>query len=208
MRFLKWVKNCFFKIIYIIYSSKGFQFQIFLANKQKEEDFRKSFKNLGTGINFPEKKIIKNPQYISIGNNFSSLYNLRMEAWDKYGSVEYSPEIVIGNNVCFNTDVHIGSINKVHIGDNVLIASHVYISDHSHGEITLESLKLPPLQRTLFSKGPVTIENNVWIGEGVSILPNVVIGENCIIGANSVVTKSTPPNSIVAGNPARVIKLL
>ena len=49
-------------------------------------------------------------------------------------------------------------------------------------------------------------ENNEWIGEGVAIMPNVTIGANSIIGANSVVTKDIPKNSVVAGNPARVIK--
>lgn len=208
MHFLKWVKRLFYKLLYELYASKGFQYQIYLAKSQAEKLFLGSFKKIGNNINFPENRSIKNPQYISIGNSFSALQNLRLEAWDKYGSIEYSPEIIIGNNVCFNTDVHIGAINKVCIGDNVLIASRVYISDHSHGEITADAIKLPPGQRALFSKGPVVIENNVWIGEGVSILPAVVIGENSIIGANSVVTKSIPPNSIVAGNPARVIKTI
>jgi acetyltransferase-like isoleucine patch superfamily enzyme len=52
----------------------------------------------------------------------------------------------------------------------------------------------------------VIIEDNVWIGEGVAIMPNVTIGANSIIGANSVVTKDIPKNSVVAGNPASVIK--
>ena len=60
----------------------------------------------------------------------------------------------------------------------------------------------------MFSKGPVIIGNNVWIGSGVIILPNVTIGDNCIIGANSVVTKSFDKNSVIAGNPARLIKTL
>ena len=53
---------------------------------------------------------------------------------------------------------------------------------------------------------PVFIEDNVWIGESVSVLPGVRIGKNSIIGANSVVTKNIPENSIAVGNPARVIK--
>ena len=59
--------------------------------------------------------------------------------------------------------------------------------------------------RPLSSK-PVVIENNVWIGELCSVLPGVIIGENSIIGANSVVTKSIPANFIAVGNPVKVIK--
>ncbi len=167
-----------------------------------------NLKHLGENSKFPKSPIIKNPQYISIGNNFSSLQNLRIEAWDNYEGELFKPEIIIGDNVCMNTDVHIGAINKVVIGNNVLFASRIYISDHSHGEITKEALTLPPSVRSLKSKGPVTIGDNVWIGEGVAILPGVTIGENCIIGANSVVTKSIPANCVVAGNPARVLKTL
>jgi acetyltransferase-like isoleucine patch superfamily enzyme len=69
-------------------------------------------------------------------------------------------------------------------------------------------LHRPPINRPLISKGPVIIEDNVWIGEGVCITPNVRIGKNAIVGANAVVTKDVPPNTVVAGVPARVIKLL
>ena len=71
-----------------------------------------------------------------------------------------------------------------------------------------EEINIPPIKRSLFSKGPVIIGNNVWIGSGVIILPNVTIGDNCILGANSVVTKSFEKNSVIAGNPARLIKTL
>jgi acetyltransferase-like isoleucine patch superfamily enzyme len=67
-------------------------------------------------------------------------------------------------------------------------------------------LSIPPSERKLISKGPVIIGDNVWVGEGVAILPNVTIGRNCIIGTNSVVTKSIPENSVAAGIPAKVIK--
>lgn len=61
---------------------------------------------------------------------------------------------------------------------------------------------------SLYSKGPVIIGDNVWVGAGSCILPNVTIGNNCIIGANSVVTKSFPDNCVIAGNPAKIIKQL
>lgn len=146
---------------------------------------------------------------ISIGNWFCSCRRLRIEAFDHVK--EYSDtkvKIEIGDGVSINWDVHIGAINKVKIGNGVLIGSRVLITDHQHGEITGEALSLPPEQRKLWSKGPVIIGDNVWIGESVSIMPGVTIGKNSIIGANSVVTKDIPANCVAAGIPAKVIKIL
>ena len=168
----------------------------------------KSFKSIGENVYLPNDCIIKNPQYISIGSNFSSLYNLRIEAWDLYEGQNFSPEIIIGDNVIINTDCHIGCINRVVIGNNVLFASKIYISDHSHGETSTQALLIPPVKRKLCSKGPVIIGDNVWIGESVAILPGVTIGANAIVGANAVVTKNVPANAVVGGNPAKIIKQL
>jgi acetyltransferase-like isoleucine patch superfamily enzyme len=151
---------------------------------------------------------LRGGKYIKIGSNVGFDQRLRLEAFDKFLNDDFKPEIIIGNNVSIQKDCHIGAINKIIIGNNVLLASKVYISDHSHGEITEEAIQTPPAQRKLYSKGPVVIEDNVWLGEGVIVLPNVTIGENSIIGANSVVTKSIPKNSLVAGNPARIIREL
>ncbi|WP_167749437.1 acyltransferase [Sulfurospirillum diekertiae] len=145
-------------------------------------------------------------EYISIGNNFNACSRLRLEAYSKPLDGFNIPELIICNNVSINYDCHIGCVNKILIGNNVLIASKVLIIDHFHGKTTIESLKLPPNLRKITSKGPVIIEDNVWIGEGVAIMPNVRIGKNTIIGANAVVTKDIPANSIVGGNPARIIK--
>jgi acetyltransferase-like isoleucine patch superfamily enzyme len=81
-------------------------------------------------------------------------------------------------------------------------------TDHFHGEISLKALSLAPALRQLYSKGPVIIEDNVWIGEGAVIMPNVRIGKNAIVGANAVVTKDVPADCVVGGVPARVIRYL
>jgi lipopolysaccharide O-acetyltransferase len=109
-----------------------------------------------------------------------------------------------------NDYVHIVSSNSVKIGNNVLLASKIFISDTSHGNYSGDSIiqsspNTKPNNRPLVNK-TVTIEDNVWVGEFVSILPGVTIGKGSIIGTLSVVNKSIPPYCIAAGSPARVIK--
>jgi lipopolysaccharide O-acetyltransferase len=108
-----------------------------------------------------------------------------------------------------NDYVHIAAMKRVEIGNNVLMASKIYISDCMHGDYSGvkddSDPMTPPIERE-DSTEPVRIEDNVWIGESVSILPGVVIGIGSIIGANSVVAKSIPPYVIAVGIPAKPIK--
>lgn len=182
----------------------------YLKNKEQLEfnDLKRAFKSIGANFHLMKDYTVKNPQYIEIGDNFSAGFRFRIEAWDKYGDADFEPRIRIGNNVIFNTDIHIGCINSIKIGDNCLFASRIYITDHHHGDPTLEMIKIEPAHRPLISKGPVVIKNNVWVGEGVAIMPNVTIGENSIIATNAVVTKDVPDNCVVAGVPAKIIKII
>lgn len=146
-------------------------------------------------------------KYVSIGNSFAAGQRLKLRVIYDWGDQIFdNPHIIIGNNVSFQSDCHISAINSVIIDDNVLIASFVYISDHAHGDATYQMMTVPPLTRPLISKGGVHICKNVWLGEKVTVLPGVTIGEGSIIGANSVVTKDIPPYSLAVGSPAKVIK--
>lgn len=148
-------------------------------------------------------------RHITIGSNFTALVGLRLEAIVQYQSLRYSPKIVIKDNVTLNDYVHIGATNYIEIGNNVLVASKVYISDHDHGAysgVHQSSPETSPAQRSLTNDMSVIIGDNVWIGESVSILPGVHIGSGSIIAAHSVVTKSIPSNTIAAGVPAKIIK--
>jgi len=188
-----------FRLLYLI---RLFQNHIFSCI------IRLGFKKVGKNFlaEYPIRVIGGN--HITIGDNFNSFGRLRIEAHSRHKKHLYNPSIIIGDNVSFNFDCHIGCINKVVIGDNVLIASRVFITDHYHGDITTEALQIPPSKRKIESPGPVIIEENVWIGEGVAIMPNLTIGRNSIIGSNAVVTKSFPPNSVIAGVPAKLIKTI
>ena len=114
----------------------------------------------------------------------------------------------IGNNVSIGEYSHITCTNKVTIGNGVLTGRFVLITDNSHGNNTKEVADIAPLAREIHSNGPVYIGENVWIGDKVTILPNVTIGKGCIIAANAVVTKDIPEYSVAAGVPAKVIKIM
>jgi acetyltransferase-like isoleucine patch superfamily enzyme len=183
-------------------------FNRLLAYKEKVElaEIKSDFKSLGANFKIKKDYSIYNPQYIEIGTDFKALERFRIEAIDKFDNQKFTPIIKIGNNVSFNTDIHIGCVNAITIGDNCLFGSRIFISDHNHGDTTEEMLQAFPMKRPLISKGPIVIKNNVWIGEGVAIMPNITIGENSIIAANAVVTKDIPANCVAAGVPAKIIK--
>lgn len=103
----------------------------------------------------------------------------------------------MGKNRSACTDPGAGSdMGGVVIEDDVSIAANTQILTNNHDE---------QQHRILLCK-PVVIKKNAWIGAGVTILPGVTIGENAIVGAASVVTKDVPANTIVVGNPARVMR--
>lgn len=166
------------------------------------------FRTVGRNCFIEYPAVILGEKHISLGDNFHSYARLRLEAYDRHRDSVFKPCVSIGDNVSINYDCHIACINLVAIGDAVLIGSKVHITDHSHGHAAVEALATPPAWRPLVSKGPVIIEDNVWIGEGAVVLPGVTIGANSIIGANAVVTKDIPGNCVAAGVPAQVIRRL
>jgi len=154
-------------------------------------------------------------EYIHIGDGTAFGLHLFLTAWSTFSyhdnkgcihSQDFSPEIHIGCNCYFGAYNHITAINRIQIGDNLLSGKWVTITDNNHGETTFDSVSIPPIKRALTSKGPVVIGNNVWIGDKATILAGVTIGDSSIIAANSVVTQDVPSYSVVAGNPAKVIK--
>jgi lipopolysaccharide O-acetyltransferase len=150
---------------------------------------------------------IRNKKNINIGNGFTTGFGCRIEAYPQ--SSNNKEVLVFGKNVEINDYVHIAAGEKIIIGDNVLIASKVFISDLNHGNYKGNNQDSPlslPNSRKL-STSPIVIKDNVWIGEGVCVMSGVTIGVGCVVGALSVVTKDVPDFSIVVGAPAKVIKV-
>lgn len=129
------------------------------------------------------------------GENVDSTFELLPPFYTDFGK-----NIRVGKNVFINSACVFMDRGGITIGDNVLIAPQVKLVTTAH---PLETEK----RRATISK-QITIANNVWIGIGATIMPNVSIGENSVVGAGAVVTKNVPPNTVVAGIPAKIIKNL
>lgn len=148
---------------------------------------------------------VRGRRYIRWGKNFTTGFGCRIEAESEHGEVV----LKIGDNVQINDYVHITAMSKVVIGNDVLMASKIYISDCTHGSYSGDAEdsdpSVAPASRPI-SRKSVVIGDRVWLGEHVSVLPGTTIGAGSIIGANSVVTKDIPENVIAVGVPARPIK--
>ena len=174
------------------------------------DKLRLAWSLLITKIFFPSARLIRQPtrirgyKHMHFGKNFVTGQYCRIEAGMTDGG---HPSLTFGNNVQINDRCHIAAIENIRIGNNVLIASDVYISDHDHGSFNKISLSMPPAKRELVNKD-IYISDNVWIGEKVIILKGVNIGESAVIAAGAVVTKDVLAHSLVAGVPAKVIKIL
>lgn len=149
-------------------------------------------------ISIGKSPAFRGTKNISIGHNVS----LGNQAWlDAIGS----GVIVIGNDVSFSQNVHVAASLKVVIGDGCLIGSDVLITDHDHS-FGSQMFDIAPKNRPLKVKGDTFLGKNVWLGDNVKVLSGVNLGENTVVAANSVVTKSFPGRVVLAGNPAVIVK--
>ncbi len=143
---------------------------------------------------------------IKIGSNTNIAHHVILGCWEHYGTDSFEPEIIIGDYCSIGEYCQITAINKITIGDGLLTGRFVFIGDNAHGGLSSVETNIPPAKRRLTSKGEIKIGRNVWIGDKVSILSGVTIGDNVIIGAGSIVTHDIPSNSMAAGIPAKIIK--
>lgn len=189
----------------LLYSLFSYNFSIYLKSRKHRlftlwiSNVFKSFgyNNLMAGVNN-----IRGGEYMRIGNNNFFGLDLWLTAWE---NPQYVPYIQIGDNCHFGAYNHITCINKITIGDCFLSGKWVTISDNSHGNTDYSTLHEIPNDRLLVSKGPIIIGNNVWVGDKVTILGGVTVGDGAVIAANAVVTKDVPAYSVVAGAPAKII---
>ena len=109
----------------------------------------------------------------------------------------------IGSGTFLNIGTMVAAETLVEIGDHVMFANGCFVTDASH---RFDDPEQPVPWQGFTSKGPTRIGDNVWCGAHVVITTGVTVGERCVIGANSVVTRDLPPHSIAAGAPAKVLR--
>ncbi len=112
-------------------------------------------------------------------------------------------EVVIGEGCFLNRNTMVAAQGRVTIGDHVMFANGCFVGDAEH---RFDDPELPVTWQGFTSKGPVAIGDNVWFGVNCVVTSGVSVGERCVVGANSVVTRDLPARQICAGAPAKPIR--
>lgn len=158
----------------------------------------------GDHVHLTQGCLIQGGKHVSIGSRSYLGPNSQLNAINGFiGGAHLSGTIVIGEHFWATGELQILSATNVSIGNNVMIASNVFICDYSHG---YSNGSLPYIDQPFEKLSPIAIGSGTWIGQNSMINPGVKIGHQAIIGANSVVTRDIPDYCIAVGAPARTIK--
>ena len=158
------------------------------------------FKALGKRSMIYNPLKINGHQNIAIGENVTIQYKTWLAAMPLTGNP--NPILIIGDGTSIGHFNHIYATSSIEIGKKVLTADKVYISDNLHG---YENINLPIIEQAIKQTNTVIIGDGSWLGENVCVI-GAKIGRNCVIGANSVVTKDIPAYCVAVGSPAKIIK--
>lgn len=161
------------------------------------------FGALGDGSIIRPPYTIVSADRIFIGRDTTIGPNALLSVVSKHVGHTYTPTLRIGDGCSIGQNFVVGCIDEITIGDRVLISSNAFIGDtiHGYGDITRAVIDQP-----LEKRGPVHIHDGAFIGINAVVLPGVTVGKNAVVGAGSVVTRDVPPFTVVAGNPARILR--
>ncbi len=185
----------------------------------RKKFYPRLFKKFGRGVIIGRNVVIRHPQNIELGDNVTIDDNCLID-----GRGGFEDGVVLEDNVILNRNcmvqaktgpIRLGqrtsigsnsvivSMSGVELGDAVLTAGNCYISA---GAYRFEDTTVPIMDQTAYSKGPIIIGKNSWLGTGVTVLDDVRIGEGAVIGASAVVIKNIPEYAIAIGIPAKIKK--
>lgn len=197
-----------FKLLHTVFRPRIVSLPGRISRRIYSEWIKYEFHSCGKNCFFGKFTTLFGGKHIDIADNVTLGKGLVIEVYDEYQGHSFTPHIQIGNYVNIGDSSHLSCINGIILKDNVRMGRKIFITDNAHGASDRSLLDIRPNIRPLYSKGPVIIEENVWIGEMSCIMPGVTIGKGSIIGANSVVTKDIPAYCMAAGVPAKIIKFI
>jgi acetyltransferase-like isoleucine patch superfamily enzyme len=176
-----------------------------MALKQLIKSFlyRPRLGSLGYGSYVKRPYRLSNKTQIHIGKNVSINSYTVLSPFSSYNGYHYNGKIIIGDDVYIGRYVQIFAVDEICFGLGCVLSDYVYVSDSSHGFDPTQGLIM---RQALSSKGQVKIGANCFLGIGVIVMSGVTLGDWCIVGAGSIVTRSFPPYSMIAGSPARTVK--
>ncbi len=149
------------------------------------------------------RPLLLTPQCVIFKNNILVRDNCRLEGVFSYAGVNYEPLITLNDNISIEQNLHLTCANKITIGANTAIAANVTITDINH---PYADISLPP-EKQVLQVNEVIIGESCKVYNNAVILPGTVLGKHNIVGANSVVSGVFPDYCVIAGTPARIIKL-
>ena len=179
--------------------------------------YRPLFRELGSGVILGKGLVLRHPNKITLGQGVAiDDYSLLDASGAGEAKITLKDNVIVSRNCVIQgktgsveigekTDIGCNTIISsgagILIGNSVLIAGNCYIGG---GRYLANRLDIPMMEQGVYSKGPVEIGDDVWIGTGATVLDGVRIGRGCIVGAGAVVTKDMPDYAVAVGVPARV----
>ena len=165
------------------------------------EDVRRQLAHFGDCSTLGEPVVgVPFPSAVHIGD----WVHIRPYAFlEAFSGLETGGGITIGNGSYLGAFARLTAVGGIEIGEKVLISDRVYISDSGH---VYEDVTRPIIDQGLRTGRRVVIERGAWIGIGAAIVGDVTIGQNAVVAANCVVREDVPAFSVVAGDPARIVR--
>lgn len=184
------------------FSKKIFFIKRLLSRVKTLVIYRALFKEIGLNSTII-RPLFLTPEHIIVGSKVKILHHARIEGVEEYSEKFFAPEIILGDGVEIQQRVHITAASKLIIGSNTSILPDVLITDIDH---SYDESHKPKGEQSISFK-PTFIGSNCSIGAGTKILAGTNLGDGCVVGANSVVRGEFPPRSVIAGAPAKLIRI-